>query len=309
MFNVHQLNVFTTAAECLNFTTTARTLHMTQSSVSQHIKNLETQIEMKLFYRKGRTIELTDTGKYFLPLARAIVVDTIRAQEKMQLLKEQVYGELVIGCNTAPGKYILPLLLSEFRNRYPLVHVTCTVLPNQQILDFLNQGDVHFALINLDSEIQTEIEHQLFMREPIWLIAPVDHPWAIAGSISPEELYDGNFILRDVNSGSYQSVQHGLSEVGIDINRLQAGMVMGTSEALALAVQADLGVGFVSETIVSKICRDQVAHVLVQGLEICQEIYMARQIRKPATSAQTAFWDFLRTTYSVQSVAFSHEIS
>jgi DNA-binding transcriptional LysR family regulator len=300
MFSVHQLNVFTTAAELLNFTLAAKRLHMTQSSVSQHIKNLETQLDTDLFVRKGRSLELTDAGKYFLPLARDIVQDSIRAEEKMLLLKEKVHGHLIIGCNTAPGKYILPHLLAEFHKRHPLVQITCTVRPQSQIIQQLSEGDVHFAMLNLDDEEYDAAEFLSYLREPIHLIVPTDHPWALLGEIEPEDLYEANFIMREETSGTYKSVRTALGGVGINVSKLKTYLEMGTAEAIALAVQEGLGFGFVSQMIIEKICPHSVATVRIRGVNIVQDIYMGRQNRQPATPAQTAFWDFIRSidTYS-----------
>jgi hypothetical protein len=71
-------------------------------------------------------------------------------------------------------------------------------------------------------------------------------------------------------------------------------MEMGTSEAIALAVQQGLGVGFVSEMILRKICQDNVRSIEVRGLDITQNIYFGRQIVQPASCAQVAFWNFIR---------------
>ncbi len=71
-------------------------------------------------------------------------------------------------------------------------------------------------------------------------------------------------------------------------------MEMGTSEAIALAVQQGLGVGFVSEMIVRKICGGRVRPVKVRGVNILQNIYFGRQTVHPASSAQVAFWNFIR---------------
>ena len=134
MLNIHQLNVFITAAETLNFTTTAKRLHLTQSSVSQIIKTLESQLDVELFKRKARTLKITDAGNLLLPMAREIVEGSIRAAERMELMKKEVHGHIIVGCNTAPGKYVLPILLSKFNEVYPLVRFTCKVLPQDQTL-------------------------------------------------------------------------------------------------------------------------------------------------------------------------------
>lgn len=295
MYNVHQLNVFVNAAQCLNFTAAARNLHMTQSSVSQHIKSLETQLDTALFVRMGRNLELTDAGRYFLPLAREIVQDVQRAQEKMQMLKERIYGQLIIGCNTAPGKYILPLMLTEFHKQHPLVEISCTVVPAKMMLDQLNAGEIHFALMNTEEQNKIQADFQLYIREPITLVVPLNHPWARRKRVQPNELFEEKFIMREPAAGSYKSVQKSLGSLGVDISKLPTSLVMGTSEAVALAVAQNLGIGFVARTIVDKICAGRVACVEVDGLGIFQDILIARQTREPSTPAQVAFWDFIRS--------------
>jgi len=294
MLNVHQLNVFVIAAETLNFTQTAKRLHLTQSSVSQHIKSLENQLGVALFERKGRSLEITDAGIVLLPMAREIVDDSIRAAEQMELLKNEIHGHLIVGCNTAPGKYILPTLLAKFHQQYPLVRIACQVLPARQVQEGMSEGVIHFTLCNFADPSTDRAEYLLYLEEPIELIAPLNHPWAARGEIEPGELFGGQFISRERTSGTFQNVAKGLQKVGIEIEKLDAFLEMGTSEALALAVEQGLGVGFVSKMILETICQGRVAVVKVRGLEILQPIYLGRQTAFPATSAQAAFWDFVR---------------
>ncbi len=294
MLNVHQLNVFVTAAETLNFTVTAKRLHLTQSSVSQIIKTLESQLEVELFRRKARTITLTDAGAVLLPMARDVVEGSIRAAERMELMKQEIHGHLIVGCNTAPGKYVLPVLLAKFNEVYPLVHFTCRVLPQDQALAKLAEGEIHFAFTNVGEMKQGRTEIILYLQEPLVLIVPDGHAWLQRDCIEPDELYDERFIMREPGSGTIRNVKRGLGELGVDIGNLNVFMEMGTSEAIALAVQQGLGVGFVSEMIVKKICPGQVHPVKVRGANIVQNIYFGRQTVQPASCAQVVFWDFIR---------------
>ena len=294
MLNIHQLNVFITAAETLNFTVTAKRLHLTQSSVSQIIKTLENQLGVELFQRKTRTLKITDAGNLLLPMAREIVEGSIRAAERMEMMKQEVHGHLIVGCNTAPGKYVLPVLLAKFNEVYPLVRFTCKVLPQNQALTQLAAGDIHFAFTNLGDMEQGTTEIQLYLQEPLVLIIPDGHAWLEQEQIEPEQLHEERFIMREPTSGTYNNVKRGLAELGIDIAKLDVFMEMGTSEAIALAVQQGLGVGFISNMIVRKICRDKVHIVKVRGLEIIQNIYFGRQTVQPASSAEVAFWNFIR---------------
>jgi len=294
MLNIHQLNVFVIAAETLNFTQTAKRLHLTQSSVSQHIKSLETQLEVQLFVRAGRSLEITDAGRVLLPMARDIVEGSIRVAEQMELLKEEIHGHLIVGCNTAPGKYLLPILLSKFHQEYPLVRIACQVLPIAQVLDGLAEGTVHFAICNIDEEKQNSGEFMLYLEEPIVLIVHKNHPWADGRIIEPEELYQEKFIMREKNSGTFRNTKRGLLDIGIDIDKLDTFLEMGTSEALALAVEQELGIGFVSKMILEKICPGRVTVANVRDMNIMQPIYFGRQTAFAATAAQAAFWEFVR---------------
>ena len=185
-------------------------------------------------------------------------------------------------------------MLAKFHRAYPLVRIACQVLPAKQVQDGIAEGDVHFTLTNLADASADGGEYELYLEEPILLIVPLDHPWASREEIDPEELLEEQFIMREKSSGTYKHVANGLLDVGIDIDKLDILMEMGTSEALALAVEQGLGVGFAAKLILEKICPRRVSVVKIKGLDILQPIYLGRQTAYPATAAQAAFWEFIR---------------
>lgn len=303
MLDVHQLNVFLKAAETLNFTQAARLLHMTQPSVSQHVQALEKQLGVELFRREGRQIALTDAGLALVPQAREIVNRSIRIEEQMRSLSGEVHGHLLVGCSTTPGKYLLPHLLAAFHHYYPKVRVSCHVASQSAALQSLNDGEVNFALASAPALTYRNIEFQHFTTDEIVLIAPRDHPWATAGVVAPEALYDGAFILREESSGTQTVVAQQLIGAGVDPGRLRTILTLGNSEAIALAVQEGLGMGFVSRIVVTKLVRDEVAVVPVAGVDFRREIFFGRYSGRPSTMAQEAFWEFVAIEKHELSVA------
>ena len=293
MLDTHQLNVFLAAADTLNFTQAARLLHMSQPSVSQHIQSLEQTFGQELFVRTGRRIELTDAGYALMPLARDMVERSIAIEETMKSLEGEVYGHLRVGCSTTPGKYILPQLLATFHQRFPLVRMSCQVMPQGQAIEMLCDGLVHIAMVSEPHLSCTTAESRRFMVDPVYLITPLDHPWAQRSEISPEELYKGVFIVREEESGTYTAVANALADHDIAMHELNTLLTLGSSEAIALAVQEGIGVGFVSQIVVTRLVAGQVAVVPVQGLDIYREIHIGSQTRKPASAAQRAFWAFI----------------
>jgi DNA-binding transcriptional LysR family regulator len=302
MLDAHQLNVFLVAAETLNFTRAAERLHMTQPSVSQHIQSLEKHFGVELFIRTGRHIELSDSGLALVPMARAMVEQSIRTEEIMASLKGGIFGRLTVGCSTTPGKYVLPHLLTRFHHLHPRVQVTCQVIPQMEASKALVNGDIHLALTSLPEETPLEVEYVKFLSDPVCLIAPLSHPWSTQGEILPDALLDEPFIMREESSGTFKVVAGELAKKGIDIKDLNTILTLGNSEAIALAVQEGLGLGFISQIVEKNLVRGRVAALNICGMDIQREIYLGQNIRRPATAAQAAFWEFVQNTEPVNSL-------
>ncbi len=131
------------------------------------------------------------------------------------------------------------------------------------------------------------------MSDPVILIAPAEHPWSVTGVISPDELFDTDFIMREPESGTYSTVQEALGQVGVDITQLKTLLTLGNSEAIALAVQEGLGVAFVSQIVVDILNPGQVFPIKIRGLDIKREIQIGRHTRRQSTTAQESFWEFI----------------
>jgi DNA-binding transcriptional LysR family regulator len=293
MLDSHQLNVFLMAAEELNFTQAARKLHMSQPSVSQHIRALEKHFNTKLFSRSGHNMQLSDAGLALIPAAREMVRQSIRIEEMMASLEGDIFGHLMVGCSTTPGKYVLPQLLANFHRQYPKVRVTCQVASQMRAFRDLCNGEIQFALSSYSKDNCRDVEFLKFMSESVHLVAPPDHPWAARGEIEPQELFEADFIFREEDSGTFKAVEEALLGVGIELHKLKTLLVLGNAEAIALAVQEGIGVGFVSNVVIDKLGQNRIVPIKVKGIEIYREISIGRHIGSSVTKAQEVFWRFI----------------
>ena len=293
MLDPNLLNTFIVAAETLNFSRAAERLHLSQPSITHQIRSLEVHFGEPLFARNGNRLSLTEAGEALLPVARQVVSVSLRAEEMMEALKGNIQGHLIIGCSTTPGKYLLPILLAEFMRKYPLVQATCQVTSRDVAFDWLEQAQVHMAFSSHIEVVKENIEVQPFISDPIKLITPTDHPWAKQAEIEPEDLYQARFILREESSGTYQVAREGLAQLGINIEDLNTSLVLGNSEAIAIAVQEGIGEGFLSDMVIKQLVPGKVACVKVRGLDLKQEIYVCRHRMTPQPRVQAAFWDFI----------------
>jgi DNA-binding transcriptional LysR family regulator len=292
MLDLYTLQIFLVAAETENFSETGRRLNLSQPSVSLQIRGLETYLGTELFDRSGRHIVLTEAGQALVPLASQLVGHAIQVEEAMASLHGEVVGLLKVGCSTTVGKYVLPKLLARLRDRHPLVQVTCHVTTRSLALQMLIDGDVHVALTSL-REPYKDIEYRPFLTDQIVLVMSPEHPWALTGkAVQPSDLLTQKFIVREESSGTNASLKDGLSWHNLSLDDLNIVMTLGNSEAICMAVQEGIGGAFVSCMVVADAIRSgALVSVEVEGLTLQKNLYMANHTGRPATRAQSAFWD------------------
>lgn len=292
VLSLHDLNVFVEAALARNFSLAARRLYLSQPAVSVHIANLEKQLGLELFHRKGRSIQVSEAGRTLLPLAQQCLQDAKNIQETADGLKGRIVGELVIACSTTVGKYILPRLVAGFRRKYPEVRVSISVMSRRAALDAVHDGRAETAVVSALAT-HSDLGYQEFLEDHIVLIVPADHPWADGRTVCPEDLLEQSFIMREESAAAHEMLAEGLGRRGMDLGRLPVALTLANDEAIEMSVEAGIGVAFVSRLAAAHgLALGRVVEVPVEGLAFKRPIYIVRHRRHPSTPLQQAFWDF-----------------
>jgi DNA-binding transcriptional LysR family regulator len=293
MIDLIKVETFLLAAETLNFSETAKQLHMSQPSVSHQIKTLEQEMGVKLFERTGAGLSLTEAGRILLPWARRLLHDTKNIQEMMASLEEEVVGDLHIACSTTAGKYILPQLAARFRQRYPGIQISIPACASEQVTLNLLDGNAQLGVISREVD-NPELEVQEFFHDRISLIVPASHRWALRASIEPSELLEESIIMREPTSGTRRVVLEELAKHDISLGDLNIFMELGNAEAIVRTVAAGYGVGFVSTLAATyPMERGSVIEMPVEGLNLERTIYMVRKGLGETNRSRDAFWSFI----------------
>ena len=246
MLNLHELNVFVEAAQAENFSVAARRLFLSQPAVSLHIRNLEKQLGVTLFERRGRNIKLSEAGKLLLPMAQDLLRRDKQIEETMLGLQGKVIGRLVIACSTTVGKYILPRLVAGFRARYPDVAVEINVMSRRAAVERLLEGRAEIAVVSTHL-IHHDLEFTPFLVDTVVLIVPPDHPWTDGRTVALGDLPTTHFIIREEAAGTYDVLAGGLSAQGFSIDELPVVLTLANAEAIEMSVEAGIGAAFVSK--------------------------------------------------------------
>jgi DNA-binding transcriptional LysR family regulator len=293
MIDLMRLQTFVHSAESLSFSEAARQMHLTQPTISHHIKMLETDLGVELFERVGGSLKLTDAGRMLLPRARKLIRQSIEIEQMMESFHEEVVGDIRIACSTTTGKYILPQFAARFQYRNPAVKVSILRCTPDYIVSRLLESEADLGVINHDT-LSDDLEFQDFFVDHIVLIVPAEHPWVKREYVDPSELIDQPLIIREPMSGTRRVVLTELGKHDITLDDMNLFMELGNAEAIIKTIEAGFGVSFVSR-LSAEWALDQgtVAEVPVAGFDLHRRVYMARRAIHEANRAAEAFWGFV----------------
>ena len=300
MTDLVKLKSFLHAAENLSFSEAAKQLHLTQPTISHHIKALERELGVELFIRSGATLKLTEAGRLLLPWAHKLIRQSIEMEKMMASLQQKVVGHLRLACSTTAGKYILPLLAARFRQRYPGIQVSILTCTPEHVVPQLLEEEANLSVVSSEKLCGNELECQEFFKDSITLIVSANHPWALRQSIEPEELLEEPIIIRESTSGTRRVMLTELAQHDITLDDLNVFLELGNAEAIVNTVAAGFGVSFVSTLATAcSLGRRQVVEVPVAGLELRRTVYMIRRSLEVPNRPQEVFWSFIHDPSNV----------
>ncbi|MEW6568154.1 MAG: selenium metabolism-associated LysR family transcriptional regulator [Chloroflexota bacterium] len=293
MIDLAKLHVFLYCAENASFSKAAKLLHVSQPTVSHHIKLLERELGAALFDRSGGELKLTEAGRILLPRARKLLRDSIAVEQMMGSLDDRVVGHLRIACSTTTGKYILPQFAARFRQRHRHVQISIRRCTASHVVSRLLNEDANLGVVSYDA-CTDGLDCQHFFTDHIILIAPAHHPWVEHDAIDPSDLLGTPMIIREPESGTRQVLLAELGAHDISLDDLDIFLEVGNAEAIVRAVEAGFGVSFVSYIAAAcAIERGTIVRIPIRDFDLRRNIYMIRRELRSANRALEAFWAFV----------------
>jgi LysR family hydrogen peroxide-inducible transcriptional activator len=193
---LQQLRYFCAIADTGSFTRAARQTHVSQPSLSQQIRKLEDELGVRLIDRLGRTVQLTELGRAFLPRARVVLRDLEAARSDVVERKMCVSGPLFVGVIPTIAPYFLPPMLAAFSRKFPEVRVTVVEEITPLLLERLRAGTMDVAIAALPLPARSHDFQSFPLREEkLFAVLPKQHSLAKRRAISLEELQDDPFVL------------------------------------------------------------------------------------------------------------------
>lgn len=191
---IRHLKYFVKIAETLNFSEAAKALFITQSTLSQQIRQLEQEVDAQLFERNNHNVRLTEAGEELLPYARQTLKASQACLDRIQDLRQMIVGTLNIGV-TFSFSPILTEVLFSFIKLYPKVKLNICYKPMSELMKMLEHDEVDFALTFRPAELNKDIESHFLFDNHLAVIVREDHPLAHKESVSIAELEHYDLVL------------------------------------------------------------------------------------------------------------------
>ena len=252
MIEMRQIQVFLAISELLNFSRAAEKIHLTQPTVSGHLKTLERYLKVELVERGGKEVRLTPAGELFHPFAQRIFSLQKRAQREMSLYTGAERGSLEIGGSNTPGQYILPKTIGLFTARHQQVKITLKIGDSSAIITQVADGKLELGLVGTPAP-ESEFISKKCLGDELILVANPKTAIQLSDPIDFNELKKLPFIIREKGSGTRKIMHSALQRRGLEsLDTLNLVAEMGSAEAIRQALKSNLGVAIVSNLSVAE---------------------------------------------------------
>lgn len=293
--NTDYLKTYLEVVRLCSFSEAAKKLSISQPAVSFQINKLERELGVQLIDRSQKNIKMTSAGKRLFSFAELVEGELTGLRRDIELIREEVTGHLAITASTIPGEILLLPLLSEFQARYPAVSIHMEVSDSLEVISRVQRGDYDIGFCGIAPD-RKELDFFKFAEDEIVLIVFPGHPFASKKEISFAELYGEQLIYREETSGTQSSLKSLLNTAGLCLDKETPGLTLGTTQAVVSAVEAGMGIAFISNLAIEKsLALGLVKIVAVKNLKLSRDFYCTYRKEGMVSRLLTEFIDFVGT--------------
>ena len=243
--NFQQLRIIReTVRRDFNLTEVANALFTSQPGVSKHIKDLEDELGVELFIRKGkRLLGLTEPGKELVVLVERMLLDAKNVKSLAEQYSNRNEGQLTVAATHTQARYALPRVVTEFKRLYPKVHLKLCQGSPEEITDLLLKGE---AEIGVATEAVAGVGELVSFPFYAWhhaVVVPKDHPLAALKQPGIEEIAEYPIVTYHEGFTGRTKIDRSFAEAGLSPDIVMSAL---DSDVIKTYVELGLGIGIVA---------------------------------------------------------------
>ncbi|WP_336935310.1 CysB family HTH-type transcriptional regulator [Acinetobacter soli] len=249
--NFQQLRIIReTVRQNFNLTEASAALYTSQSGVSKHIKDLEDELGVQLFVRKGkRLLGLTEPGQSLLGIVERMLVDAENIKRLADDFNKVDEGTLTIATTHTQARYVLPPIVNQFKKLFPKVHLILQQASPTEISEMLLLGEADIGIATESLTTEDNLASVPYYQWEHSIITPQNHPLAKENDITLEKL--ANFPIITYHGGftGRSKIDKAFEDAGIDVDIVMSAL---DADVIKTYVELGMGVGIVNDVAYDK---------------------------------------------------------
>jgi LysR family cys regulon transcriptional activator len=243
--NFQQLRIVReTVRQDFNLTEVAAKLFTSQSGVSKHIKDLEDELGVDLFVRRGkRLMGLTDPGKELVKIVERILLDTHNIKQLGEQFSSRDRGQLTVATTHTQARYALPPVVSEFKKAFPDVQLVLLQASPAEIVSLLLKGEADIGIATEAVQDETELVTFPYHSWHHTIIVPAGHPLAKKKNLTLVDVAEFPLITYNQGFTGRGKVDLAFSKAGLVPNIVMSAL---DADVIKAYVELGLGIGIVA---------------------------------------------------------------
>jgi DNA-binding transcriptional LysR family regulator len=288
-----QLNIYCKVVEQRSFSKAGKLAHLSQPTVSSHIKDLENHFGCRLIDRLAKEAVPTKEGELLYHYAQRLIELRAETEDALRQFRDSVEGNLIVGGSTIPGGYLLPQLIAGFLKKYPKVFVSLRVGGTGKVIADILSGKIELGVVGARIS-DNKLEQKVLLEDEMRLVVPRNHKWSNRRSIDLESLLREPFIVRESSSGTLNSIQNNLQKSGHSFEHFNIVSELGSTESVVQGIKNDIGLSIVSPIAVADELKSGTLKVLrINGLNLKRHFYFTRHKHRSLSPPGEAFMAYL----------------
>jgi DNA-binding transcriptional LysR family regulator len=290
---LNQLAIFCKIFELKSFSRAAKTLGLSQPTLSEHIQALEAQLGLAVFDRLGREVVPTKAGEVLYGYGDKILRLMVEAERSLSALKGDLSGELTLGASTIPGEYLLPPIIKTFRDSFPAISVHLRISDTDRVREQLLAGEIEVGFVGAKVE-DSKVEYSPIAKDELVLVAPALCPWIRGASVAVKKLTEIPFVLREEGSGTRMVLEKIIRGQGIGIGDLRVVAKLGSTTAVIQAIKSGAGCSVLSRrSVTEEIARGTLRPIRIRKVKLEREFYAIHRRGRFKSALAKTFLHFL----------------
>ncbi|MGE0085345.1 MAG: selenium metabolism-associated LysR family transcriptional regulator [Desulfococcaceae bacterium] len=289
-----QLHIFCRVVESRSFSKAGKTVHLSQPTISSHIRDLEEHFGCRLIDRLSKEVLPTKAGELLYDYARKLLSLRDETETALADFHGKVRGHLLIGGSTIPGVYILPRVVGHFVRRYPDVKISLRIGDTDSVIEDILSGGLELGIVGAKTGEKKIVQEKL-LADRMRLIVPADHKWADREAIEADMLLQEPFIVREPGSGTLKAIRSSLSRIGYDTEHLNIIAEMGSTAAVIQGIKSHVGISVLScMAVADELRAGSLRALTVLGLDLKRNFYLSTSGHRTPSPLSQVFTRFLK---------------